>query len=156
MQIYTKNVNFFTKNKIKKIYSHALEVLGEDGQSVAVSVIFVSKEAIQKLNKENRNIDKVTDVLSFPFYEKKKDEKLSTFEKDEYGQIYVGDIAICKQVAKEQARQYGHSYHREVCFLALHGFLHLLGYDHIKDEERIEMEELAEKILTDLGVTRSV
>ena len=154
MKIYTQNVGFFAKRKIKKVLSCALDILEEDKDCPSVSIVFVSPEEIRKLNKEKREIDSVTDVLSFPFYDKDKKDKIDSFEKDEYGEGYLGDIAICTERAKEQAKEYGHSYSRELCFLALHGFLHLLGYDHIEEDERAEMETLAEKILTACGVTR--
>ena len=108
-------------------------------------VLFGIHEKIKQLNKEYRNVDKVTDVLSFPL-----------MTEDDFNDDFIdlGDIVICKEVAKLQAKKYNHSYIREVCFLSLHGLLHLLGYDHIeKDEEKI-MTDLQKEILQDLKVNR--
>lgn len=111
------------------------------------SVVFVSEEKIQELNKNYRNIDKTTDVISFAF-EDKKDLV--------YNKIRVlGDIYICIPKMVEQAEYYGHSTKRELSFLAVHGLLHLLGYDHVhsKEEEKI-MFDLQERLLNELHITK--
>lgn len=119
-------------------------------EQAEVSVTVVTKPEIQRINSEYRNIDKVTDVLSFPLSENREFEtNLDT------GCIMLGDIVICAQRAEEQAEEYGHSLLRELCFLATHSMLHLLGYDHEqgKEQEKI-MFEKQNKILEDLGITR--
>ena len=91
----------------------------------------------------------------FAFKKKGKAQKLSEFESEKVdGLLFLGDIVICKDVAKRQAKEYGHSLKREVCFLALHSLLHLLGYDHIEKDEEKEMMAVAEKILNKFGAKR--
>lgn len=153
MILYTQGVNIFLKRKIKNLFDLAL-FKTNNVSNVEVGLKFVSEEEIKDLNKEKRNIDKVTDVLSFPMTEIKAGEKIEKYKEDFFENIYLGDIAICTKKAKEQAKEYGHSYKREVCFLALHGFLHILGYDHMtKDEEEVMMN-LANKILENANIRR--
>jgi probable rRNA maturation factor len=125
---------------------------------LALEILFVDKDEIQKLNAEQRNIDKVTDVLSFPTLDgirnKKIDKKLFPYDFDEEGNLFLGSIVICTDVAKEQAEEYGHSYERELFYLATHGVCHLLGYDHMQDDDKAEMREKEEKVLTKLNLTR--
>lgn len=143
------------KRKIGKIFKIAEKVLDEDFENAYLSVNFVSDEQIKRLNSEFRKIDKVTDVLSFPNLQKKAEESLKNFQSDadfDTNMLFLGDVLISKNVAKAQAREFGHSMKREVCFLALHGLLHLLGYDHIeKDDEKI-MNKLQDEILLRAGV----
>ena len=143
------------KRKIGKIFKIAEKVLDEDFENAYLSVNFVSDEQIKRLNREFRKIDKVTDVLSFPNLQKKAGESLKNFQSDadfDTNMLFLGDVVISKNVAKTQAREFGHSMKREVCFLALHGLLHLLGYDHIeKDDEKI-MNKLQDEILLRAGV----
>lgn len=143
------------KHKIKKIFSVAEKVLKEDFSNVCVSLNFVSDEEIHRLNKEFRNVDKVTDVLSFPNLNKTPNEKLKKFQKladFDSKLLFLGDIVISKNVAKAQAKVYEHSITREVCFLALHGFLHLLGFDHIKEEDERIMNKIQDKILSEVNL----
>lgn len=109
-----------------------------------VSVTVVDENEIKSLNKEFRNINKVTDVLSFPIGDKNP----------ETGEIVLGDIVLCAQKVIDQANEYGHTRKRELAFLTCHSMLHLLGYDHIEDDERLVMEDLQRKILEELGYTR--
>lgn len=143
------------KRTILKIIKVCENLLKEDFKDVSVSINFVSDEEIQRLNREFRNIDKVTDVLSFPNLNKTSNEKLKKFRKladFDTNLLFLGDIVISKNVAKKQAREYGHSLKREVCFLALHGFLHLLGFDHIKEEDEKVMIKLQNKILNEANL----
>ncbi len=112
-----------------------------------ISLIFVSEEEIQTLNRENRGIDKITDVLSFPandLLEPATDEKLLEHEGDS---VLLGDIAICVKRAKEQAEEYGNTLMEEICFLAVHGCLHIMGYDHMTEEQEKEMRLAQRKAL---------
>ena len=148
---------FAYKKKIEKLFETAGEILGEDFSKVNISLNFVSGDEIKNLNNQFRKIDKVTDVLSFPNLNKAYSQKLTEFDSErnpDDGMLFLGDVVICKKVAKSQAKEYGHGAKREICFLALHGLLHLLGYDHIKEEEEKNMKETAEKILQAFGVTR--
>lgn len=143
------------KRTILKIIKVCENLLKEDFKDVSVSINFVSDEEIQRLNREFRNIDKVTDVLSFPNLNKTSNEKLKKFRKladFDTNLLFLGDIVISKNVAKKQAREYEHSLKREVCFLALHGFLHLLGFDHIKEEDEKIMTKLQSKILSEVSL----
>ena len=139
------------KEKISKIFSIAREVTNTKN-NISVNITIVSQKEIQRLNNEFRGIDRVTDVLSFPLFEK---DELKTGEMlDENITSDIGDIVICKVRAKEQAKEYGHSLLRELCFLSLHGFLHLLGYDHIEKKDEEIMFPLQEKILKEAVIQR--
>lgn len=153
MQIYSN------KDKLvnAKLLEVALEKTGNNVENLAVGVLFVSSFKIKKLNKKSRQINKVTDVLSFPMLEGKKFEFLQDCdeERDPFSEeLYLGDIVICKTRAKKQAKLFGHSFKREVGFLMLHGFLHLLGFDHIKSKDEKQMQKLAEEVLNQCGVLR--
>lgn len=119
--------------------------------SPIISVSIIDNEAIHTINKEYRNIDRPTDVISFAFIDSEKDKEKIKKSKIDY---VLGDIYISYQKCEEQADNYGHSLKREICFLFLHGLLHLLGYDHMeKDDEKI-MFDLQDKILNEMGITR--
>ncbi|AKN33653.1 heat-shock protein [Clostridium carboxidivorans P7] len=127
-----------------------------------VSVIFVDNEKIKEINKENRNIDKVTDVLSFPMldYEKGKvfkdtykDFNFSHVDLDE-GSLVLGDIVLSLEKAKEQSLEFNHSFIREVVYLTIHSVLHLLGYDHMEEDEKSIMRKREEQILEKFHLTR--
>lgn len=153
MQVYS-NKQKLIKAKLLEV---ALEKTGNYVDNLAVGVLFVSALKIKKLNKKARQINKVTDVLSFPMLEGKKFEFLQNCdeERDPFSkELYLGDIVICKSRAKKQAKLFGHSVEREIGFLMLHGFLHLLGFDHIKPKDEKEMQNLAENILKECGVLR--
>ncbi len=127
-----------------------------------VSVIFVDNEEIKTINGENRNIDKVTDVLSFPMLEYPKGkvfkniyENFSFPDSDlEQGSLVLGDIALCLEKAKEQSVEFGHSFTREAAYLTIHSVLHLLGYDHMEKEEKVVMRKREEDILDKFNLTR--
>ena len=145
------------KKTVKNLFELAGKVLDEDFSEVNVSINFVEAEEIRQLNKKFRDIDRATDVLSFPNLEKSPNQKLQEFEKErnfDDNLLFLGDIVICKEVAVAQAKEFGHSQKREVCFLALHGLLHLLGYDHIEKADEKIMQEVANKILDSAGVCR--
>lgn len=110
------------------------------------NIIFVSEEEIQKLNREYRNIDRVTDVISFAL----EDDK--SFINTDFR--VLGDIYICLSKAHLQSVEYNHSFFREICFLSIHGLLHLLGYDHMKIEDEKIMFRLQEEILDEYGIKR--
>lgn len=148
--------NIFLKNKIKKIYASAIKQTNFGGFSVNLKIS--DKDEIKKLNSEFRNVDRATDVLSFPNLNFVKGEISTKTLNDEIdidtGLVSLGDIIICKEIAKAQAKEYGHSYKREICFLALHGLLHLLGYDHLTEDDEKEMMGLANKILKENKIER--
>ena len=115
-----------------------------------LSVTFVDKDEIQNINKMYRDKDKVTDVISFALEEDEPEIDMNELDIPRV----LGDIIICTDVAKEQSESYGHSFERELGFLALHGFLHLLGYDHMTDEDEKEMFGRQDAILNAYGLTR--
>lgn len=117
-------------------------------EEAELSVTFVDKEEIQEINKMYRDNDKVTDVISFALEE--DEPEITGLDMPRV----LGDIIICTDVAKEQADNYGHSFERELGFLALHGFLHLLGYDHMNEQDEKEMFGRQEQILNAYGLTR--
>lgn len=125
---------------------------------LSIELDFVSAEEIRKLNAEYRGVDRVTDVLSFPYLDGIKNRVITRAEfpddLDETGSVLIGSICICLERAKEQAEEYGHSLKREVCYLALHGFLHCFGFDHIEKHDEEEMTALAEEIMQGLEITR--
>ncbi len=147
----------FPENSARAL-EQAMNDFVETDAPLAVEVIFVEEEEIRRLNLETRNIDKVTDVLSYPTMEGIKGLPIQKaehpFELDEEGNLLIGSIAICCQRAKEQAEEYRHSYERELHYLIVHGIMHCLGYDHMTDEEQAEMREKEEYILGKLGITR--
>lgn len=137
------------KNTISQIFETALDVTNTK-DNVSVNITIVGEKTIKALNFEHRNINKVTDVLSFPLED--------DFESEEFLDNLIcsdlGDIVICKRRAQKQAIEYGHSYTREICFLALHGLLHVLGYDHMTDEDAKQMFDLSDKILQKHNIGR--
>lgn len=125
-----------------------------------VSLTLVDEETIKEINNETRNIDKVTDVLSFPMLELPSPSDFSNVEEDdgnfdyETGEALLGDIVICVQKVKAQAVEFGHDEKREYAFLIAHSMLHLFGYDHMSEEEEKVMFSRQEEILSSLGITR--
>lgn len=116
-----------------------------------VSVLITDDEKIQKINKEFRGIDKKTDVLSFPMFEFDEVEKpCAEFE----GETELGDIVISLETAFSQAEEYGHSAAREMAFLTVHSMLHLFGYDHMEENDRIKMRAREEYFLSKLRLER--
>lgn len=126
--------------------------------SLSLEILFVGKDEIRALNAEQRNIDKVTDVLSFPTLDgvcgKKLKKKEHPYDIDEEGNLFLGSIVICTEVAKEQGEEYGHGYDRELFYLATHGVCHLLGYDHIEEDDKKLMREKEERVLSKLHLSR--
>lgn len=116
-----------------------------DSERCTVSVSFAMKDEIQRLNKNYRGIDKVTDVLSFPQFD-------SPDSIPEEGDILLGDVVICVEVALEQSREYGHSQERELLYLFTHSILHLLGYDHMEEEEKKMMRKREEEVMEAIGL----
>lgn len=118
-----------------------------ENKNLYVNIVLTNPENIRKINKEYRNIDKETDVLSFPMFEK---EELSNIKK--YAEDILGDIVISIQRVKEQATEFGHSFERELAYMAVHGFYHLMGYDHIEESDKKIMRQKEENILQKLNI----
>jgi len=128
---------------IKDVLKHGLDKLKID--DVSFNIIFVDNNYIHNLNRDYRHIDRETDVITFAL----EDDK--TFNPEER---ILGDVYISIDKAKSQSEEYGHSLKRELCFLAVHGMLHLLGYDHMEKEDEKVMFGLQEEILDEMGIKR--
>ena len=115
-------------------------------------ILYTTPNEIQEYNKEYRNIDRATDVLSFPMFEKDEVQKLK--QEKSVATDVLGDIIINLSQVKMQADEYGHSFERELAYMLVHGFYHLMGYDHIKEEDKKEMREKEEAILNELNINR--
>lgn len=126
-----------------------------------VNVLFTDNEAIREINRDYRQVDAPTDVLSFPMVEFEKESDFSHVEESvedcfnpETGELLLGDIVVSVEKIEEQAEKYGHSRERELAFLIAHSMLHLCGYDHMEEKEREVMEEKQREILAGKGYHR--
>ena len=138
---------------IKKVIYKCFEEEQLLNSKLVVTVTLTTPEEIKKINNQYRNIDKETDVLSFPMFEKNEiDEKLKN--KEFLHEDILGDIIISVKKVEEQAEEYGHSFERELSYMLVHGFYHLMGYDHIKEEDKKIMRPKEEKVLKSLKITR--
>lgn len=153
-----------TKELEKSVEEIILYTLKEEEVTIPceISVIFVDNEEIREINKDMRNIDKVTDVLSFPMLEYENHKvfkdlyigyKFEITDLNE-GNLVLGDMALSLERALEQSEEYGHSYLREVCYLVVHSILHLLGYDHMEEQDKIVMRKREEEILNRFNINR--
>lgn len=118
-----------------------------------INIILTNNEEIRKINKEHRKIDKETDVLSFPMFEKQELENLIK-DNQNIVQYVLGDIVISIPKIQEQAIEYNHSLERELSYMIVHGFYHLMGYDHIEEKDKTIMRAKEEKILDNLNIIR--
>lgn len=138
---------------IKKVIEKCYKEEGLNGSNLIITITLTTPEEIRKINLEYRRIDMSTDVLSFPMFERHElEEKIKNrnFEHEDL----LGDIIISIERVKEQAKEYGHSFERELSYMIVHGFYHLMGYDHIEEKDKKEMRPKEEKILNDLKITR--
>ena len=135
-------------DKMTEAAVYAVELEELESERCEISVTFVDMDEIHQLNREYREVDRPTDVLSFPqFYDLEE-------EIPEVGEICLGDVVICKEKAEEQAAEFGHSFEREIIYLFVHSVLHLLGYDHMEEDEKACMRAREEQIMEHLGVFR--
>lgn len=149
------------KKQIEAVIDFALKE-EEVNQNYEISVLLVDNEEIKRINKEHRNIDKVTDVLSFPMLDYQKGNVFREVYKDfsfdktflDGENLVLGDIVLSMEKAREQSEEYGHSFFREVFYLIIHSVLHLLGYDHMTEEEKTLMRLREEQILEKLNIIR--
>lgn len=137
---------------INKVINECFKNEGMDKLKLYVSITLTVPDVIQELNKKYRNIDKATDVLSFPMFEKNEIKKL--IEGNYEIEDVLGDLVISIPKVKEQAIEYGHSFERELAYMVVHGFFHLMGYDHIIESDKIIMREKEDEILNRLNITR--
>ena len=145
------------KRQIRKCILAALDEEGVD-VPCEINVLVTDDASIRAINKAYRNIDKATDVLSFPMFELtpgKLPESWDEYKDPETGRVPLGDMAISLERAKQQAQEFGHSTRREVGYLTIHSILHLLGYDHMDEgEQKARMREREETIMAALGLER--
>ena len=156
----TEKLDFDYEALVKRVVEACMDY--EDCPYEAeISILFTEDEEIRRINKEFRNIDAVTDVLSFPVIDYKYPGDFSALEDSfaeyfhpEIGELLLGDIVISVNRAKSQAIEYGHSIEREIAFLTAHSMFHLFGYDHLEENERIEMEQKQKNVLDKLQILR--
>ncbi|WP_281815982.1 rRNA maturation RNase YbeY [Vallitalea longa] len=145
---------------INKVIAQSLEQ-EECPYEVEISVTITDNEKIKEINKEYRNMDKPTDVLSFPLIDFTRPSNFDEIEEDndewfdlDTGELMLGDIIISLERAKQQAQEYDHSLEREIGFLTAHSMLHLMGYDHMIQEEEQVMLSKQKQILNEVGLRR--
>lgn len=143
---YKKNILYVIEECFKE---EKLEDL-----NLSICITLTTPENIRKLNKEYRNIDKETDVLSFPMFEKDEIDVIVENKQKQLAKETIGDIVISIKRVEEQAKEYGHSFERELSYMLVHGFYHLMGYDHIEEEDKKIMRPKEEKILNKLKILR--
>ncbi len=132
---------------MQKAADCCLKLEDVDSDRSEISVTMVDLEEIHQLNLEYRQVDSPTDVLSFPQFEDMNDLPAE-------GEICLGDVVICAEKAKEQAQEFGHSFEREIIYLFVHSILHLLGYDHMEEEEKQAMRSREEAVMKTIGLSR--
>ena len=147
-----ENLNLVNKSNSENEKSDNEEKEKLEKTNFYVSITLTTSENIRKYNKQYRNIDKETDVLSFPMFEK---EELNNIKKSDMKfQDVLGDMIISIDRVKKQAEEYGHSFERELAYMVVHSFYHLLGEDHIKEEDKKQMREKEENVLSQLNINR--
>lgn len=150
MYIYLEEGQVMEENLLKKMEEAAgilFEQEGVDGERAEISLTLVSLEEIRELNRDYRDVDRETDVLSFPQFE-------SVEDMPEFGELCLGDVVICLDKVEEQAKEFGHSFERELIYLFVHSLLHLLGYDHMEEDEKKEMRQREEAVMTAIDLNR--
>lgn len=147
----------------EKVIQKCFEVEKIDPTSLYICITLTTPANIKEANKQYRNIDKETDVLSFPMFEKEELDRMiennqlkewKTELKQSELQEVLGDIIISISRIEEQANEYGHSFERELAYMIVHGFYHIRGYDHMKEEEKKVMRQKEENVLSQLEITR--
>lgn len=152
---------------IKKVVDKCFEVENLQNTNLYISITLTNPEEIKTINKQYRNINKATDVLSFPMFEKeeldtmvqdsaKKDQVDDTENDENQVRDILGDIVISIQKVQEQAKEYGHSFERELSYMVVHGFYHLMGYDHMVEDDKKQMRKKEENILEKLNISRDL
>ena len=142
------------KDKVMEVIEKCFEEEKLKNLNLYISITLTTPSNIRKLNKEYRNIDKETDVLSFPMFEKYEIDKMVEKQEKQPLEETIGDIVISVERVEEQAKEYGHSFERELSYMLVHGFYHLMGYDHIEEEDKKIMRPKEEKILSELNILR--
>lgn len=134
---------------LNKVLEKCFEEEKLNSEKLYINIVLTNPKNIKEINKQYRNIDKETDVLSFPMFEREELTKLENENPD-----ILGDIVISIEKVEEQAKEYGHSFERELAYMAVHGFYHLMGYDHMEENDKKEMREREENILEKLNILK--
>ncbi len=144
------------KEIIERVVTTCFEEENLINTNLYLNVILTNPEMIRQTNEKYRNIDKETDVLSFPMFQKEEIDKIieKGKEYEEPVEDVLGDVMVSIPKVIEQAKEYGHSVERELAYMIVHGFYHLMGYDHIKEEDKVVMRPKEENILNKLNITR--
>lgn len=139
---------------IKRVLTECFKEENLEKSKLYITITLTTPSNIRKINKQYRNIDTATDVLSFPMFE--KDELDTKVKNKDFGyEDVLGDIIVSIEKVEEQAKEYGHSFERELSYMIVHGFYHLMGYDHIKEDDKKIMRPKEEKILNTLKIIRN-
>lgn len=138
---------------IKRVIEQCFKEEKIEKSKLYISITLTNPEHIHEINKKYRNVDRATDVLSFPMFEKDELDKKIKNNDFEHEDV-LGDIVISIEKVEEQAKEYGHSFEREFAYMLVHGFYHLMGYDHIEDDDKVVMRKKEEIVLNKLGITR--
>lgn len=153
-------LDFDYEDMIRKVISYSEDLIGCPYEA-EVNVVLTDNASIHEINREYRDIDRPTDVLSFPVLEYETAGDFTCIDEDdeslfnlETGELLLGDIMISLEKVREQAAEYGHSLKRELAFLVAHSMLHLFGFDHIEEQDRIIMEDKQRIIMENLGINR--
>ncbi len=133
--------------KMDEASSVLFEMEGVDGERAEISLTLVSLEEIRELNRDYRDVDRETDVLSFPQYE-------CVDDMPKFGELCLGDVVICLDKVESQAEEFGHSFEREFVYLFVHSMLHLLGYDHMEEDEKKVMRAREDEVMAAINVGR--
>ena len=139
--------------EIKRVIKKCFDIEDMNSSKLYVSITLTDSENIKSINKTYRKIDKPTDVLSFPMFQKEELEQIIKSKENRVKDV-LGDIVISIQKVYEQANEYGHSFEREFAYMLVHGFYHLMGYDHIEEKDKAIMRPKEEKVLQELNITR--
>lgn len=144
------------KELIEKVVNKCFEEENLQNINMYLNIILTNPEYIRETNKKYRNIDKETDVLSFPMFQKDELDDIVSNSKQSQIEIQevLGDIIISIPRVQEQAEEYGHSVERELSYMVVHGFYHIIGYDHIEEDDKIKMRAKEEVVLNKLNITR--
>lgn len=139
-------------NIINKVVEKCFNTEGIEDKKLYINIILTTPEEIRAYNKKYRNIDKETDVLSFPMFEREEVQEIQ--KNDNEVKDILGDIIISIEQVKKQAIEYEHSFERELSYMVVHGFYHLMGYDHIEEKDKVEMRQKEEYVLNELKIIR--
>ena len=148
MNIYYDGKQPKQADRFQEVAELVLQNEGLDPAFCEISVSFVDDDTIRDINRENRGVDRVTDVLSFPQF----DDLADIDQKRPY---LLGDVVLCTAQAERQAEEYGHSVDRELVYLFVHSMCHLVGYDHMEEDEKALMRAVEEKVMRALDLTRT-